>query len=69
MDQGGYAMIQEPQIAYDGVYMPASPYIQHEQAVPLAQCPEGGQVAGWHDVGGFDLDQDWNWMIGANELL
>ncbi len=62
-------MQQEPQIAYDGVYMPASPYIQHEQATPLAQFPEGGQAAGWHDVGGFDLDQDWNWMIGANEML
>jgi hypothetical protein len=65
----GYAMMQEPQIAYDGVYMPASPYIQHEQAAALAQCPGGGQAAGWHDVGGFDLDQDWNWMLGANELL
>jgi len=54
----------EPQIAYDGVYMhyENADYISSGLLGMSARIPSGHLPTGWQ-MGTFDLDQDWNWLV------
>jgi hypothetical protein len=54
----------DSQIAYDGVYRQPTTYEPQDQAVVvesmLGYIPP---ALAWQNIGNFDLDQDWSWLV------
>jgi hypothetical protein len=57
--------VLEPQISYDGVYMlyDNPDFITSGPRGISSKVPSQGFGGAWQNVGTFDLDQDWTWMM------
>jgi hypothetical protein len=60
--------IFEQQVSYDGVYMhyENNDFVTSGWQGMSSRIPSSHLPTGWQNVGTFDLDQDWNWLMGES---